>query len=192
MELRKRTESVKDLEETLERLYKGVTSDPSFFDYIGEHYGKFYGHYANEKECREKVIETDLEDIVHRYTSKWKSGYDYVQPQQIDFEHRVWLFAENNPEQWMEMTQRIAEESDVTKYLGFQFMDTFIHNGLYDDWMLAIAKKDKEIIFLNFFNEVEKNSLQEKGYEVKHLNEESLSSTLDELEHIKITKKHKI
>ena len=69
---------------------------------------------------------------------------------------------------------KYSEQSSNIKTIdGFSFVDSFIHNGIYDDMQLSIAKKDKDMLFVRLCNDKTVNTLDKQGYEFKFLDEES-------------------
>ncbi len=177
------------LEKNLNNVLEVLINDNSFHEHVKEHYKKYYTHYKGLKDCY-NCEKSDLRDnIVEKYTGSCSKGYSYVSTESIVLENRIWNFVQNNEVQWHCMIEHIKHNensSNLKTIEGFSFVDSFIHNGIYDDMPLNIAKKDNDILFVHVSEDKIVNNLIKQGYEIKFLDEESMVELLNELEPKKI------
>lgn len=183
-----REETIKNLEANLERIFAYVKNDESFHTSVVEDYRRYKDYYKDLPECYDKTI-ASYERCIYRYSGDLAGGYEYFGVDSLQLEYRLWTFAENNPEQWYLMTEKIAFNDQCANIFtpeGFSFMDNFIHNGIYDDWCLGLASKNEksEHIFFNIDSDDLKQEYIDNGYDVAYVNEKVIKKLLNQLENI--------
>lgn len=183
-----REDTIKNLENNLERIFSYVKNDESFHSSVVERYKRYKEHYKDLPQCYNETTAA-YERSIYRYSGSLAQGYSGYDIESLQLENRLWSFAENNPEQWYLMIEKIAfgdQSANIFTPEGFSFMDNFIHNGMYDDWCLGLASKNdiSEHIFFNIENDNLKKEYLDNGYHVAHVNENSIKILLDILENV--------
>lgn len=183
-----REEAIKNLENNLERIFSYVKNDESFHTSVVETYRRYKDYYKDLPDCYDKTIES-YERSIYRYSGSLARGYESYGVESLLLENRLWSYAENNPEHWYLMTEKIAyndQSANIFTPDGFSFMDNFIHNGIYDDWCLGLASKNDigEYIFFNNDSDDLKQEYLDNGYEVAYVNESTVKKLLNKLENI--------
>lgn len=199
-----RNEAIETLEKKLEHIFSYVKNDENFHSSVVRDYKKYKEHYKDLLDCYNKTLES-YDHIIHRYSGDLASGYEHFDLESLILEHRLWSFAQNNPEQWYMLIEKIAftdQSANIFTPDGFSFMDNFIHNGMYDDWCLGLASKQEvsEHVFFDVENDSLKKQYIDTGYNVVNVNEKSIKSLLDILENVPeieetlktVEKKHKV
>jgi hypothetical protein len=175
---------IASLEQNLNRIFNFVKYDESFYKMVKSDFNTYRNHYENIEDCSNIIEKNYREHIINRYTGSSSSGYAHVTAEDIKLEEKVWLFAEKNQEHWFLMTEKIKHtdnSSNIFTAEGFSFIDSFIHNGIYDDWTLCIAKKDNDIVFIHDI-EQENTEYKQAGYDIVKLNSQTILDTLKSIE----------
>jgi hypothetical protein len=168
--------AVEEYEALLTQLVQPIFNSQELWDVAHEE-KKRYGNIPLDIEKSVMSYKKQLENrIIHRYRD---GGYDHVSADDINLEIRLWKFAHHNAELWAVMTEDISwGNSDVTSYLGFSLMDSFIHNGIYDDWEMEIVEKENMYYFRS-----ESDASWKNGKRIYPcLNKENMITVLDKLE----------
>lgn len=168
--------AVEQYEALLTELAKPIFNSQELWDLAREDRRRYSNIHVD---IEQSVVsyKKQLEDrIIHRYRN---GGYDHVSSDDINLEIRLWKFAHQNAELWSVMTEDISwGNSDVTSYLGFSLMDSFIHNGIYDDWEMEIVEQDGTFYFRSESDKSWKNGKRIHPY----LSKENIIAVLDKLE----------
>lgn len=174
---------VASFETQLQTIFDFVKQDQHFHDHVLEEYKRNKNHYHSLENCYQNTIKFYDDHVVHRYSGDFGKGY-HISVESINFEKKLWYFAENNPEQWYLLIEKIAysdHSANIFTLDGFSFMDNFIHNGIYDDWNLGMAKKTNEILFFNIEDDKLKQKYVHEGYTIEYLNEKTMDCLLLEM-----------
>lgn len=175
---------IKSLESKLLAIFEQVKVNPSFHQYVQKTY-----QTSVKKLTLEETYDKTIKEVEDRMIFGYRNRNFSIIKSMISFEERVWSFVENNPEQWLLMTEKIIWPDSETIYTfnGFSFVYNFIHNGVWDDWEINIVEKDNEVFFIDFDCE-EKDEYKKQGYTINYLNQKNLEQVLNKLENKNVVK----
>lgn len=174
-----RDDTIKSLEATLSRLFQKVKLTQEYHAHIVKTFDTRYG--MNIADLYKETENFYQQHVVSRYSGPRSSGYKHVSAEAIRLEENIWLFAESNPEAWYILIEKLINSdscADVNTLDGFSFMDTFIHNGVYDDWCISIAQRDKQTVFFNTDIEADYQLYKSNGYKITHLSPKTVVNAL--------------